>query len=279
MQRRVNRESPSKSIRSSKMKSFVHNSSLSVLKVLRRFPIVFPFCIGIWFGLVVTNGSSHYKTVVSVWTGQTDRFVPTKNVPLPIDRIPPSSQLLTKYLDEYQTKIDGWFSREILYVIWVVTRYQYDHLHLVGGIGEIGVHHGKFTCFLYLMRRYREQNLFAVDVFDNQALNKDGSGRGQKQTFLNSVREYANIQEKDLILYAGSSLDLNPSFSTNQTSVQWWKSDLVGKRGLQLVSVNDILFFDLLDVFFFVSGRRRSHKSFDLFGSLFSFELGRVMEP
>lgn len=250
MQRRVNRESPSKAIRSSKMKSLFQQSSLSVLKILKRFPIVFPFCIGIWFGFIITNGSNHYNNVVLVWTGQTDRFVPTKNLPLAIDRIPASSQSLTKYLDEYQTKIDGWFSREILYVIWVVSRYQYDDLHLVGGIGEIGVHHGKFTCFLYLMRRYREQNLFAVDVFDNQALNKDGSGRGQKQTFLNSVRDYAGIQEKDLKLYAGSSLDLNPSFSTNQTAVQWWKSDLVGQRGLQLVSVNDVVFFESFDVFF-----------------------------
>ena len=167
-----------------------------------------------------------------------ERFVETPQLPALTDRIQLPVQLFTQYLQEYRTQIDGWFSREVLYVIWIVAQYQYDHLHLSGSIGEIGVHHGKFTCFLYLMRRYREQKLFAVDVFDNQALNKDESGRGEKEFFLNNVRKYADLHRNELALYAGSSADLNPTFSTNRSAMQWWKNEAVGPRGLQLVSVD-----------------------------------------
>ena len=152
-----------------------------------------------------------------------------------------NSALYLRYLKEYATNVDGWIHREIFYAVWVISQYQYEHLNLFGGIGEIGVHHGKFTCFLYLLRRYKEQNIFAVDVFDNQKLNKDGSGRGQKETFFKHVREYTQIFRNELAIYSGSSLDLNPVFSKENKAISWWEKSVVGQRGLQLVSVSILL--------------------------------------
>lgn len=139
-----------------------------------------------------------------------------------------SSTTYLRYINEYSTKMEGWF----LYAIWVFSQYQYDHLNLFGGIGEIGVHHGELTCYLYLLRRYQEQNLFAVDIFDNQTLNK------QKGLFLKHIREYSQVFENELAIYVGSSLDLNPVFSTDKKAISWWQSQVVGERGLQLVSVS-----------------------------------------
>lgn len=162
-----------------------------------------------------------------------------------------SSSIHLKYLQEYDTTIDGWFSREILYALWVISQYQYDTLNIYGGIGEIGVHHGKLTSYMYLLRRYQEQTLFAVDVFDNQALNKDGSGRGQKDMFLKHIRNYAQVSSNEVAMYAGSSLDLNPIFSQDDSAVRLWNEEIVGERGLQLVSVSCHDFQSLILCFFF----------------------------
>lgn len=143
-----------------------------------------------------------------------------------------------KYLAEYSTAIDGWFNYEVLYVIWTLTQFQYDDLHLIGAIGEIGVHHGKLTCYLYLMRRYEEQILFAVDVFEKQALNKDNSGLGRKDIFLNNVKTYADLSSSQLLIYSGSSLDLNPSFSKDKNAVSWWHSEILEQQGIQIISVS-----------------------------------------
>ena len=152
-------------------------------------------------------------------------------------------RLHLKYLDEYQRKVDGWINHEILYFVWILSQYQYETLKTFGAIGEIGVHNGKFTCYLYLMRRYEEQKLFAVDVFDNQVLNKDGSGRGQKDIFLRHVGIYAHVLPEQLTMYAGSSLDLNPIFSKDNRAIQWWIDSVVGNQGIQIISVRLVFFF------------------------------------
>lgn len=181
------------------------------------------------------------------------------DVPLPSDRLPFPTQLLTTYLAEYETKIDGWFSREVLYATWVLIQYQYDHLKIFGGIGEIGVHHGKFTAFLYLMRRYREQTLFAVDVFENQKLNRDVSGNGRENIFLNTIRKYGDVHRNEVVIYSGSSLDLNPQYTSNQNKIHWWRERIVKKRGLQFVSVSCAF---TMFITFTINFKRLTHEAF-----------------
>ncbi|CAF1028379.1 unnamed protein product [Didymodactylos carnosus] len=150
-----------------------------------------------------------------------------------------SNELHLKYLNEYSTTIDGWVNHEILYVLWLLTQFQYGRLKLDrGAIGEIGVHHGKFTCYLYILRR-EKQKLFAVDVFEKQHLNTDKSGLGSKKIFLMNAEKYANVTFDQIEIYSGSSLDLNSIFSTpNSNTVQWWMKSVVGENGLQLVSID-----------------------------------------
>ena len=220
-----------------RLRDYLFLSLRMVMFHIRYFPLIAAFLAGALLGLTLNNWHDSSPRSSPFAIENEHRLAALRKVPPPVTRIEISSQQHLQYLQEYQTQIDGWFSREILYVIWILTRYQYDHLNVVGAIGEIGVHHGKFTCFLYLMRRFREQTLFAVDVFDNQALNKDGSGRGQKDLFLNNVRKYADVHRNELALYAGSSLDLNPIFSADFPQTTWWKDAIVGERSIQLVSV------------------------------------------
>lgn len=72
-----------------------------------------------------------------------------------------------------------------------------------GGVGEIGVHHGKLFILLHLMLREGERS-FALDVFERQDLNVDQSGRGDRERFLENVQRWAG--RTDLIdIFADSS--------------------------------------------------------------------------
>lgn len=227
-----------------------------------RLSVVCALIIGLIVGMSLNRLIGSHSNQMTWFNDESERYPESRSILR--NNIDKGSEIYLKYLREYAGAVDGWIHREIFYAVWVINRYQTEQLNLFGGIGEIGVHHGKFTCFLYLLRRYEEQTLFAVDVFDNQALNKDGSGRGQKEIFLKNVRDYSQLNENQLAIYSGSSLDLNPVFSTNTIAINWWKENVVGKRGLQLVSVSFLLIKIFLLVFS-LQGRWRSYVPSHLF--------------
>lgn len=245
----------------------IGSSSLVDMSVYRRFrfPVVLAFIAGLVCGVIFNNLNRSTSNDLQFLDDDYERYPDSRSVIR--NNVYMNSALFMRYLKEYSTYVDGWIHREIFYVVWVISQYQYEHLNLFGGIGEIGVHHGKFTCFLYLLRRYKEQNIFAIDVFDNQALNKDGSGRGQKETFLKHVREYTQIFRNELAIYSGSSLDLNPVFSKEKKAISWWQRNVVGRRGLQLVSVSFKRISPCYD-FRSYQGRRRSYIASHIFRSL-----------
>jgi hypothetical protein len=73
-----------------------------------------------------------------------------------------------------------------------------------GAVGEIGVHHGKLFVLLDLLRRPGEASV-AIDLFEEQHLNVDHSGQGDRQIF-----------EANLARYSGgaSSVDIRTADST-----------------------------------------------------------------
>lgn len=224
-----------------------------------RLSAVCAFALGFVFAMLLNRLGRPHSSHATWLNRQSERYPGSRSIIR--NNVHTAGEIYLRYLREYATAVDGWIYKEIYYVVWVINQYQVEQLNLFGGIGEIGVHHGKFTCFLYLLRRYEEQNLFAVDVFDNQELNKDGSGRGQKEIFLKNVREYSQIYRNELAIYSGSSLDLNPIFSSNTKAINWWKDTVVGKRGLQLVSVRFIVILFLLHfshIYFKVDGGHTS---------------------
>ena len=122
--------------------------------------------------------------------------------------VPFSYSIRKKYKENHKL-IEGWMHEcSALLVAWL-TRIQID-MGVVGTVGEIGVHHGKF--FLALITAASPLETFwAIDVFNLQHLNTDGSGKGDLDTF-NSNLEIFGIDPSSVHLYETSSDELSPSF-------------------------------------------------------------------
>jgi len=73
-----------------------------------------------------------------------------------------------------------------------------------GHVGEIGVHHGKLFILLYLLAR-NDENAIAIDIFDQQELNIDKSGRGDLFVFGKNIELYAGESSKLKILKSEST--------------------------------------------------------------------------
>ncbi len=108
------------------------------------------------------------------------------------------SELFIKYFNEYST-VGGWVNPEVFYPLWVLVKFQYEELNMVdGAIGEIGVHRGKLTSYLYLLRRRQaKQKLFAVDTFSKKELNTDKSGDGDRNLFLQVLYWHVSSERLD----------------------------------------------------------------------------------
>lgn len=109
------------------------------------------------------------------------------------------------YLKGGFSSVEGWCSPDLCRVAAICAEIQALH-GIEGGVGEIGVHHGKFLIALALLKQRRPS--VAIDVFDLQILNVDRSGRGNKDTFLDNFRKYAGDREIHTI--AGDSMQLTP---------------------------------------------------------------------
>jgi SAM-dependent methyltransferase len=89
------------------------------------------------------------------------------------------------YLDETR-EIEGWFFPVDAYLFGYIDEVQRRE-SIAGNLYEIGVHHGKTAAFLARMRRDGEL-LGVCDVFDQQALNVDRSGEGNRAIFERNLR-------------------------------------------------------------------------------------------
>ncbi|MBO3459378.1 class I SAM-dependent methyltransferase [Aetokthonos hydrillicola Thurmond2011] len=117
-----------------------------------------------------------------------------------------SEKKLDYYANQGLRKVQGWFAADSALVIRQLATAQ-NHFMITGGVGEIGVHHGKLFILLHLMLRKNERS-FAVDIFDKQELNIDKSGKGNLNIFLKNVRDLGG--NPDLIdIFEKSSLNVS----------------------------------------------------------------------
>jgi hypothetical protein len=84
--------------------------------------------------------------------------------------------------------VDGWLEITDAFATNLIFKIQ-DTLAVTGELAEIGVHHGKFSIWLSLHKRV-DEIAAALDLFDNQAENLDGSGRGNKAAFIANLQRY-----------------------------------------------------------------------------------------
>jgi hypothetical protein len=100
--------------------------------------------------------------------------------------IPPDiHDRMEAYIGRGARSVEGWLAPESAQAIACLAETQIE-LGQTGGVGEIGIHHGKLFLLLYLSMQPNERS-FALDVFGNQALNKHASGEGDQDIFLRNL--------------------------------------------------------------------------------------------
>jgi hypothetical protein len=86
--------------------------------------------------------------------------------------------------------VKGWVEPQALDVLRTLSEAQ-DREGIVGAVAEIGVHHGRLFIAMQLLNAPGVPAV-AIDVFDNQELNVDESGRGDRGRFETNVRRWAD---------------------------------------------------------------------------------------
>lgn len=90
-----------------------------------------------------------------------------------------------RYLEDTRA-VEGWFFPIDAYLFGFIDEVQ-GREGVGGNLFEIGVHHGKTAIFLARMRREGE-SVGVCDVFDEQELNVDRSGEGNRAVFERNLR-------------------------------------------------------------------------------------------
>ena len=99
---------------------------------------------------------------------------------------------LDRYARRGHRRVQGWLRPEVFPVLAQLDDIQQRNA-VAGGVAEIGVHHGKLFIALLLLRRPGERAV-AVDVFGEQHLNRDHSGRGDERRFRRNVDLHASLE-------------------------------------------------------------------------------------
>ena len=133
-------------------------------------------------------------------------------------------------LEDFNTHIyghvEGWLGDRMWQIVDVIGAIL-DANGVHGNIAEFGVHHGRFL-FLLNALRHDDEICFAIDVFDEQRLNVDGSGRGSLAAFRSHVETLMAAQCDAFKIVQRDTM----SFSTSEVV------DLFGKKGVKVFSID-----------------------------------------
>lgn len=160
-----------------------------------------------------------------------------------------TKETLSKYIRTSHKKWDGWAALNDIYIAGYLSKVQHNRMGLQGTVGEIGVHHGKFTLPIAMFALPNEP-LWAADLFDTlQEQNVDRSGKGNRRIFSQHLNEYGittttnnnNTEESDsqLKILAINSLELKPSHLDGFDAFRMLSVDGGHTHDL---TINDLLF-------------------------------------
>lgn len=99
--------------------------------------------------------------------------------------------------------IEGWCSGYMQQYSQLIDAYHKDE-NVNGGIAEIGVHHGKFFILLNWLTEKNEES-YAIDLFDDQHLNIDQSGCGSLEIFKKNLLEFDKHQGNNVNIVIADS--------------------------------------------------------------------------
>jgi hypothetical protein len=114
---------------------------------------------------------------------------------------------LARYLSDGVESVEGWLHPVSAAFIGSIAAFQQQQ-GWTGSSGEIGVHHGKLFLVLHLAGDLDKPS-FAIDLFEDQHLNDDLSGKGDYLQFMRNVEKWSG-RWSDVKIFKGSSLELDP---------------------------------------------------------------------
>lgn len=129
--------------------------------------------------------------------------------------------------------VEGWVEQPLLETFTHLD----ESINQDGGVAEIGVHHGRF--YLLLNAMVYDSMSYAIDIFDDQHLNVDGSGNGSLSAFKNNLSNYDRHRGNNTNIIQGDSLDskLNLVETIGKSTMKYFSID--GGHNPQHV-VNDL---------------------------------------
>lgn len=110
---------------------------------------------------------------------------------------------LQKYHDYGFYLIEGYCMAELFHAIDLIDS---SGINNKGGVAEIGVHHGKFYMLLNATTDSTDRS-YAIDVFENQDLNIDNSGKGSRVLFEDNLKNLDRHAGKNTTIIPGDSTD------------------------------------------------------------------------
>lgn len=116
-----------------------------------------------------------------------------------------TQQALQLYMARGRKAVDGWLTRvdaEIARALLAAQNAQ----SLGGAVAEVGVHHGKFFIGLCLGRT-PGQGAYCIDIFEDQHLNEDASGRGDRAMLERNLERHG-IDAASVVIDKISSLEI-----------------------------------------------------------------------
>jgi len=100
--------------------------------------------------------------------------------------------------------VAGWLAPEVLDILAVLDSLQRS-TNVSGAVAEIGVHHGRLFIGLNLLQHHNELSV-AIDVFGDQDLNIDQSGKGDLAMFQRNVQRWSSPE--NVVVHQGDSTQL-----------------------------------------------------------------------
>lgn len=107
-------------------------------------------------------------------------------------------------MDHGYHKVEGWVNEQVPQMLDLLETSKFNYAQ--GGVAEIGVHHGRMYILLN-QTTSRDARSYAIDIFDEQYLNIDRSGKGWLDKFKSNLMEFDAHRGSNTTIIRGDSTD------------------------------------------------------------------------